>query len=451
MNYKNFERSIEYKSVIDYSDKSYDVQNRAVVLSMHGDIYINKRAYTVFLTYHLNSKEKLSLYQNSFLSLNDGLDYTIMGPTPVMMSTKPFELKRGKGQVSFEKALAKISEDYGLSKSLGMNIGTDLYSDATDYFDEWKNKEIEKICPTKNMIYEQSKNWKNWYIKNHVNRIFEAPQDFKITWSKYDSELHIEYINFNIKDYSFTVEYHFKSADCDLRGKYKGDKIAFIHYECGKGRLERDGDESTIIKLYTPIDIGYEESCDELRDFIVEKTGLDKEIVDYKIIAALNERVDIDTNDYLEHYSHLTQFIYEDKCGHLKGDWTYRIIAGWSKEKLDEIIKNYTYRKPPSTIGAYLINNGLVNEISVKITCNFKPLVDIKIQNDNDPEILAVLKSVAHTRTHYTLFKENFENFLTKTFSDEVIHLPESVDKILNELNATLPQRKVIADAFKKF
>lgn len=545
MNYKNFERSIEYKSVIDYSDKSYDAQNRAVVLSMHGDIYINGRAYTVFLTYHLNSKEKLSLYHNSFLSLNDGLDYTIMGPAPVMMSTKPFELKRGKGQVSFEKALAKISEDYGLSKSLGMNIGTDLYSDATEYFYEWKNKEIEKVCPTKkpfdfklntvsycgvecvmhatlthgdnydvtiklfpkskhwylglntwdlvgdvavevvdvcrfttpykdlqpkinfhfkglmenfprfkgmlaDMLDEQSKNWKNWYIKNHVNGTFEAPQDFKITWSKYDSELHIEYINFNIKDYSFTVEYHFKSADCDLRGKYKGDKIAFIHYECGKGRLERNGDESTIIKLYTPIDIGYEESCDKLRDFIVEKTGLDKETVDYKIIAALNQRVDIDTNDYLEHYSHLTQFIYEDKCGHLKGDWTYKIIAGWSKEKLDEIIKNYTYRKPPSTIGAYLINNGLVNEISVKVTCDFKPLVDIRVQNDNDPEILAVLKSVAHTRTHYTLFKENFENFLTKTFSDEIIRLPESVDKILNELNATIPQRKVIADAFKK-
>ena len=27
MNYKNFERSIEYKSVIDYSDKSFNAQN----------------------------------------------------------------------------------------------------------------------------------------------------------------------------------------------------------------------------------------------------------------------------------------------------------------------------------------------------------------------------------------------------------------------------------------
>lgn len=37
-----------------------------------------------------------------------------------------------------------------------------------------------------------------------------------------------------------------------------------------------------------------------------------------------------------------------------------------------------------------------------------------------------------------------------ETFSDEVICLPESVDKILNELNATLTQRKVVVDAFKK-
>lgn len=287
-------------------------------------------------------------------------------------------------------------------------------------------------------------------LKDTVMEIVKTPHDFKITRAMYDSELHIEFIDFNIKDYNFTVEYHFKSSDCDLRGQYKGNKIAFIHYSCGKGRLERDGDESEIIKVYTPINVGYEESYDNLRDFIIEKTGLDKETVNYKIMAVLNERIGIDTNDFLEHHSHLTQFIYEDKGGHFEGDWTYKIIASWSKTKLDEIIKNYACRKSPSAIGAYLINNGLVNELSVKVTHNLKPLVDIKIQDNNDPGILDVLKSVAHIRGHYMPFRKDFENFLTKTFSDEVIHLPESVDKILNELNATLTQKKAIADAYKK-
>jgi hypothetical protein len=148
MDYNNFEKSIEYKSAIDYSDKSFDADKRAAVLAMHGDIYISGRTYTVFLTYHINSKGKFSLYHNSFLQLNDGLDYTIMGPAPVLMSSKPFEAKRGKGQASFEKTLAKISEEYGLSGSLGIGIGTKLYSDATDYFDEWKKEEIERIWPT---------------------------------------------------------------------------------------------------------------------------------------------------------------------------------------------------------------------------------------------------------------------------------------------------------------
>lgn len=152
MNYNNFERDIEYKSVIDYSDKSPNADLRAAILSMHGDICINGRTYTVFLTYHLNSKEKLSLYHNSFLSLNDGLNYTIMGPTPVLMSIKPFESRKGKGQASFEKALAKISEEYGLSRSLGIGIGTKLYSDATDYFNEWKDNEIEKFGLPRNHL-----------------------------------------------------------------------------------------------------------------------------------------------------------------------------------------------------------------------------------------------------------------------------------------------------------
>lgn len=45
------------------------------------------------------------------------------------------------------------------------------------------------------------------------------------------------------------------------------------------------------------------------------------------------------------------------------------------------------------------------------------------------------------------------KNIYLKSFQGnrlQVIHLPESVDKILNELNATFPQRKVFADAFKK-
>ena len=287
-------------------------------------------------------------------------------------------------------------------------------------------------------------------LKDTVMKIVKVPQNFKITKSMYDSDLHIEFIHFNVKDYSFTVEYHFKSADCDLRGQYKGNKIAFINYLCWKDGLGYECDESKIIKSYDPKNVGYEESYDNLRDSIVEKTGLDKETVNYKIMAVLNQRIDIDTNDFLEHHSHLTQFIYEDKGGHLKGDWTYKIIASWSKTKLDEIIKNYKYRQIPSTIGAYLINNGLVNELIVKVAHDLEPLVDIKIHDNNDPEIIGVLKSVAHIKGHYMPFRKSLENFLTKTFSDEVIQLPESVDKILNELNATITQKKAIADAYKK-
>jgi hypothetical protein len=110
MNYNNFERSIEYKSAIDYSDRSSNAQNRAAILTMHGDIYIQGRTYTVFLTYHLNSKEKLSLYHNSFLSLNDGLDYTIIGPTPLSMSIKPFESKKVKDKRHSKKPWLKFQK-----------------------------------------------------------------------------------------------------------------------------------------------------------------------------------------------------------------------------------------------------------------------------------------------------------------------------------------------------
>jgi hypothetical protein len=282
-------------------------------------------------------------------------------------------------------------------------------------------------------------------LKNTIMEIVKVPQNFKITKSMYDSDLHIEFIHFNVKDYSFDVEYHFKSADCDLRGQYKGNKIAFIHYSCGKGRLEHNGDSSEIIKFYTPRDKGYEESYDNLRDFIIEKTGLDKETVNYKIMAVLNQRIDIDTEDFLEHNSHLTQFIYEDN-----GSWSYKIIASWSKQMLDSLIDSYTNLRSPSTIGAFLINGGLINELKVKVTHNFEPLVDLTIKSPADPDILKVLSDISHTKKHYMPFRRELELFLTKTFSDEVVRLPESVDKILNELNATLTQKKVVADAFKK-
>jgi hypothetical protein len=73
-----------------------------------------------------------------------------------------------------------------------------------EFFGEGYREEVI-ITELSEMLDEQSKNWKNWYIKNQVNGTFKVPQDFKITGSKYDSELHIEYINFNINSINLNI------------------------------------------------------------------------------------------------------------------------------------------------------------------------------------------------------------------------------------------------------
>lgn len=423
MNYKNFERSIEYKSVIDYSDKSFNAQNRAAILSMHGDVCINGRTYTIFLTYHLNSKEKLSLYHNSFLSLNDGLDYTIMGPEPLSMSIKPFESKKGKGQASFEKALAKISEDYGLSRSLGIGIGTKLYSDATDYFYEWKDDEIEKVWPTKKQF------------------------DFKLNTVSYSGvSCVIEATLTNRHDYNVTIKLFPKGNDWYL-GLNTWDLVGDVAVEvvdvCRFTTSYKD--------LKSKINFhfkGLMENFPRFKGMLSDM--LDEQSKNWKNWYLKNV---VDKKAKTE-WSHdfMMPFMYGDGRT-VYGNATVKV--NFDKDYLNTGVGDY-FSQPRSIIakfrnefGEFMLKNFITGDLTLKVKLGDKEIINISKCDLRPCEIEENLERNLDVNS-YKQVHESFTEYLFDNFYDKWFLIPLNTQRILRELGATEEQISKVEMDFRR-
>lgn len=423
MNYNNFERSIEYKSAIDYSDKSSNADLRAAILSMHGDICINGRTYTVFLTYHLNSKEKFSLYHNSFLQLNDGLDYTIMGPEPLLMSIKPFESKKGKGQTSFEKALAKISEDYGLSRSLGINIGTKLYSAATDYFDEWKKEEIEKIWPTKKSFGFKL----NTVSYSGVNCVMHATlthgNDYDVTIKLFPKD-NDWYLGLNTWDLVGDVAVEVVDV-CRFTTPYKDlqPKINF-HF---KGLME-----------YFPRFKGM------LSDMLDEqsknwKNWYLKNVVDKKAKTEWS-------------HDFMMPFMYGDGRT-VYGNATVKV--NFDKDHLNTGVGDY-FSQPRARIaelrnefGELMLKNFITGDLSLKVKLGDKEIINISECDLKPCEIEENLERNLDVNSYKQVY-ESFTEYLFDNFYDKWFLIPPDTQHILRELGATEEQISKVEMDFRR-
>ena len=423
MNYNNFERSIEYKSAIDYSDKSSNADLRAAILAMHGDIYISGRTYTVFLTYHLNSKGKFSLYHNSFLQLNDGLDYTIMGPAPVLMSIKPFEAKRGKGQASFEKTLAKISEEYGLSGSLGIGIGTKLYSDATDYFDEWKKEEIERVWPT-------SKPW-SLTVEN----------------VKYTDDSCILNLKLSLdKDYDMTIELHPHDDRNWFLGlntwDIVGDMIISIKDDCKFYCNYKDWKQKFNVFFGNVKDLPHFKGM--VGDFIDEyaKKWKDSYFKTFYKQHFLNENVSDKIEwgfDFMEPMMTIDNTIWGN--GNIKVEF--------SKSKILDAMDDETLEfNDPEKFARYLMKF-ICGNLKLKISIPENPDLISYTRNDmGKGDFLEVIQRHVCKDTQKAIIRE-LGYYLIDEFWGEKFTLPKNTDNVLKELGASYKQRRIVAEDFE--
>lgn len=423
MNYNNFERSIEYKSAIDYSDKSSNADLRAAILSMHGDICINGRTYTVFLTYHLNSKGKFSLYHNSFLQLNDGLDYTIMGPAPVMMSIRPFESKKGKGQASFEKALAKISEDYGLSRSLGIGIGTKLYSDATDYFDEWKKEEIEKIWPTPKPLSLTVENVK--YTDNSciLNLKLSLDKDYDMTIELHPHDDRNWFLGLNTWDIVGDMIISIKD-DCKLYCRYKDWKQKFnVFFGNVKDLPHFKGMVSDFIDEYA-------------------KKWKDSYFKNFYKQHFLNENVSDKIEwdfDFMEPMMTFDTTIWGN--GNLKIEF--------SKSKIIDAMDDETLEfNDPEKFARYLMKF-ICGNLKLKISIPKNPDLISYTRNDMEKgDFLEIIQRHVCKDTQKAIIRE-LGYYLIDEFWGEKFTLPKNTDNVLKELGASYKQRRTVAEDFE--
>lgn len=423
MNYKNFERNIEYKSVINYSDKNSNTDLRAAILSMHGDICINGRTYTVFLTYHLNSKEKLSLYHNSFLSINDGLEYTIVGPAAVPMSTRPFESKRGKGQVSFERALAKISEDYGLSRSFGIDIGTKLYSDATDYFNEWKDNEIEKIWPTK------------------------KPFDFKlktVAYSRDNCVLDARLTHGN--DYDVTIKLFPKSDDWYF-GLNTWDLISDVAVEvvgvCRFTTPYKDL-QSKINFHFKGLMGNFPKFKGMLADMLDEQS---KNWKDWYVKNVVDKKAKTEWS-----HEFMMPFMYGD------GRTVYgnaSVKVNFDKDYLNSGIGSY-FGQPRARIaelkdefGEIMLKNFITGDFTLKVKLGDKEIINISKCDLKPCEIEENLERNLDVNS-YKQVRESFTEYLFDHFYDKWFLIPPNTQRILRELGATEEQISKVEMDFRR-
>ena len=423
MNYNNFEREIQYKSVIDYSDKSSNAQKRAAVLTMHGDIYIQGRIYTVFLTYHLNSKEKLSLYHNSFLSLNDGLDYTIVGPTIVLASIKPFESKKGKGQASFEKTLAKISESYGLSRYLGVEISTKLYSDATDYFYEWKDNEIEKIWPTK------------------------KPFDFKlntVSYSGVDCVMHATLTHGN--DYDVMIKLFPKDNDWylglntwDLVGKVSVEVVDVCRFTAYCKDIQ-----PKINFHFQGLMENFPRFKGMLADMLDEQS---KNWKDWYIKNVVDKKAKTEWS-----HDFMMPFMYGDGRT-VYGNATVKVT--FDKDYLNTGVGDY-FSQPRARIaelrnefGGLMLKNFITGDLNLKAKLGDKEIINISKCDLKPCEIEENLERNLDVDSYKQVY-ESFTEYLFDNFYDKWFLIPLNTQRILRELGATEEQISKVEMDFRR-
>lgn len=289
-------------------------------------------------------------------------------------------------------------------------------------------------------IYEDIMN----FIRDRINDAFKV--DFEITESKYDNDQHIEQITAKFKDYILTVDFYFKSADIDLDGQYLGNKIANVGFNCYKESYKN------CIKSFRTPEYNYKKSLEVLEEYLKGVTYLSEDVVGPKLIAPLNQRVYDDTQAYLKDHSHLTKYVYKNYSKDAGRSVTkVEIIANWKTSKLDSLIKDYNesfVKKMP--LGKFLREKGLVSELNLLVEKDQHKIVQLKVEDDNDPNMIEVIKSIRLTKDFYTKFRVELAHYFDITFADRVIDLPGSISKMLDDLKATPFQKKLFADEIRK-
>lgn len=92
----------------------------------------------------------------------------------------------------------------------------------------------------------------------------------------------------------------------------------------------------------------------------------------------------------------------------------------------------------------------MVSELNLLVEKDHRKIVQLKVEDDNDPEMLEAIKSIRLTKDFYTKFRANLTHYFDITFADRVIDLPESISKMLDDLKATPFQKKLFADEIRK-
>ena len=286
----------------------------------------------------------------------------------------------------------------------------------------------------------------NKAIKDFVyDRVTEAfTIDFTITYHTYDPTNHIEFVTADLNGAVVQAEYHFKSNDIDLKGQYHGNKIANIGF-----KIWRDG---KLLQSFDPRGTTYVDSYEKWIRAMEEhsKGALLKENTMVNIQSQFNQVVFDDTEDFLKNHSHLTQFCYHEVIQARK-DWNSEVVditVNWSKAKADVLVKEYSDSRTRSDLGRYLISRGLVNEIKIVVKENGEAITDAYFKNSD--VLLITRMALRDTPWIANNFKEALKAHLIKTFIEDVIRLPSNTAKVLNELNATTEQKKIVAKDFEE-
>ena len=283
-------------------------------------------------------------------------------------------------------------------------------------------------------------------ILNFVSeRVIEAfTINFTITYHCYDPTNHIEFVVANLNGADVQVEYHFKSSDIDLKGQYHGNKVANIGF-----KIWRDG---KLLQSFDPRGTTYVDSYEKWIQAMEghSKGALLKENTMVNVQSQFNQVVFDDTEDFLKNHSHLTQFCYHEaiQARNDRNRTDVDIKVNWSKAKADDLVKEYSDSKIRSNLGNYLISRSLVNEIKIVVKENGETITDAYFK---DSDVLMIARmALRNTPWVANNFKEALKAHLIKTFIEGVVRLPSNTAKVLNELNATIEQRRIVAKDFEE-
>ena len=276
-------------------------------------------------------------------------------------------------------------------------------------------------------------------------RVIEAfTVDFSINFHVYDPTEHIEFVTANLNGAVVQVEYHFKSNDIDLKGQYQGNKVANIGF-----KIWRDG---KLVESFDPRGTTYVDSYNRWLKAMEEhsKGALLKEIQSTNIQAQFNQIVFDDTEDFLKNHSHLTQFCYHKgiQARNDRNRTDIDITVNWSKAKADLLVKEYSESGTRANLGNYLIARSLVNEIKIVVKDNGETITDAYFKNAD--VLMLTRMTLRDTPWIANNFKEALKSHLIETFGEEVVRLPSNTAKVLNELNATTEQKKIVAKDFEE-